>query len=167
MFERAAAPQRRQGGARCATLGWLCSFPNRIRYETEKGVLKHGEYLRAENEDLFKLLDNAKSDDGATVVIPDLQRPYVWTPNQVTLLIDSLIRGWPFGTLLMWKAGPADLERIPHRQFWQVVDKTDDESGTSVARKDPPAFFQMVLDGQQRVQSLLLARVSCVIPIGL
>jgi uncharacterized protein with ParB-like and HNH nuclease domain len=50
------------------------------------------------NEDLHKLLDNAKSGDGATVVIPDLQRPYVWTPNQVTLLVDSLIRGWPFGT---------------------------------------------------------------------
>ncbi|WP_410477861.1 DUF262 domain-containing protein [Myxococcus sp. MxC21-1] len=29
--------------------------------------------------------------------MPDLQRPYVWTPNQVTLLVDSLLRGWPFG----------------------------------------------------------------------
>jgi len=30
---------------------------------------------------------------GATMPIPDSQRRYVWTPNQVTLLIDSLIRG--------------------------------------------------------------------------
>lgn len=109
------------------------------------------------NEDLYRLLDNAKSGDGATVLIPDLQRPYVWTPNQVTLLVDSLIRGWPFGTLLMWKAGSGDLERVPHRQFWQVFDKTDDTDGTAVSRKDPPAGFQMVLDGQQRIQSLLLA----------
>jgi len=109
------------------------------------------------NEDLYKLLDNAKSGDGATILIPDLQRPYVWTPNQVSLLVDSLIRGWPFGTLLMWKAGVDDLERIPHRQFWQVVDKTSDDAGTVVTRRDPPAAFHMVLDGQQRVQSLLLA----------
>jgi len=109
------------------------------------------------NQDLHKLLDDAKCGDGATVLIPDLQRPYVWTPNQVVLLVDSLIRGWPFGTLLMWKAGPGELERIPHRQFWQVVDRTDEDTGTVVARKNPPASFHMVLDGQQRVQSLLLA----------
>jgi len=109
------------------------------------------------NQDLHKLLDDAKCGEGATVLIPDLQRPYVWTPNQVVLLVDSLIRGWPFGTLLMWKAGSGELERIPHRQFWQVVDRTDDEAGTVVARKNPPASFHMVLDGQQRVQSLLLA----------
>ncbi len=51
------------------------------------------------------------------MLIPDLQRPYVWTPNQVSLLVDSLIRGWPFGTLLMWKVGQGDLQNIPHRQF--------------------------------------------------
>jgi uncharacterized protein with ParB-like and HNH nuclease domain len=39
----------------------------------------------------------------ATYVVPDLQRPYVWTPRQVTLLIDSLFRGWPFGSLLVWE----------------------------------------------------------------
>ncbi|HVX86388.1 MAG TPA: DUF262 domain-containing protein [Phycisphaerae bacterium] len=108
-------------------------------------------------EDLHILLERSKSGDGATILIPDLQRPYVWTPNQVTLLVDSIIRGWPFGTLLMWKAGPDELQRIPHRQFWQVVDRTDEGNGTVVARKDPPASFHMVLDGQQRLQSLLLA----------
>lgn len=109
------------------------------------------------SEALHLLLDRARSDEGATVLIPDLQRPYVWTPNQVSLLVDSLIRGWPFGTLLMWKVGQGELQSIPHRQFWRVVERTDDSNGSTVARKDPPAAFQMVLDGQQRVQSLLLA----------
>ena len=95
--------------------------------------------------------------DGATVLIPDLQRPYVWTPNQVALLVDSLIRGWPFGTLLMWKVGQGELQNIPHRPFWRVVDRTADGSGSMIARRDPPASYDMVLDGQQRVQSLLLA----------
>ncbi len=108
-------------------------------------------------EGLYQLLDRARTDDGATVLIPDLQRPYVWTPNQVTLLVDSLIRGWPFGTLLMWKVGQGELQNIPHRQFWRVVDRTAEGNGSVVARKDPPASYHMVLDGQQRVQSLLLA----------
>ena len=109
------------------------------------------------SEDLYILLEKASASDGATVVIPDLQRPFVWQPGQVILLIDSLIRGWPFGTLLMWKVDHEELRAIPHRDFWQVVDRTDDGKSAAVIRKDPPASYQMVLDGQQRVQSLLLA----------
>ena len=89
------------------------------------------------NEGLHQLLDRARADDGATVLIPDLQRPYVWTPNQVTLLVDSLIRGWPFGTLLMWKIGQDELPNIPHRQFWRVVDRTGDGNGSVIARQGP------------------------------
>ena len=43
----------------------------------------------AKSEDLHKLIERAADANGATVVIPDLQRPYVWQPGQVTLLIDS------------------------------------------------------------------------------
>lgn len=109
------------------------------------------------SEPLHQLLDRARAEEGATVVIPELQRPYVWKPNHVTLLIDSLIRGWPFGTLLAWKVKHEDLEVIPHRPFWRTVDRTDDEDSTPVMRKNPPGNFLMVLDGQQRVQSLVLA----------
>ncbi len=91
------------------------------------------------------------------MLIPDLQRPYVWTPNQVTLLIDSLIRGWPFGTLLLWKVNHQELEGIPFRPFWTVVKRTGEQNGAQVLQMNPPAEYHMVLDGQQRVQSLLLA----------
>jgi len=101
-----------------------------------------------------------KATVNATYVIPDLQRPYVWTPRQVTMLIDSLFRGWPFGSLLLWEVKPDCFHEgggIPHRPFWQVVDRTgnDEDSKTSVLGQ--PATYQMVLDGQQRVQSLILA----------
>ncbi|MCY0990515.1 DUF262 domain-containing protein [Nannocystis sp. ILAH1] len=109
------------------------------------------------SEELYKLLDKAAQSTGATLVIPDLQRPYVWTPNQVTLLVDSLIRGWPFGTLLLWRVQHDEKRNIPSRAFWQVVDRTGDEEGTSLMEQQPPAEYQMVLDGQQRIQSLLLA----------
>ena len=38
-----------------------------------------------------------------------------------------------------------------------MVDRTGNGDGSAIARKDPPAAYHMVLDGQQRVQSLLLA----------
>lgn len=101
-----------------------------------------------------------KATINATYVIPDLQRPYVWTPRQVNMLIDSLFRGWPFGSLLLWEVKPdcfKENEGLPHRPFWQVVDRTGNDQGTTTSELGPPATYQMVLDGQQRIQSLILA----------
>lgn len=101
-----------------------------------------------------------KATINATYVIPDLQRPYVWTPRNVTLLIDSLFRGWPFGSLLLWEVKPdcfQENEGIPHRPFWQVIDRTGNDHGATTSVLGQPATYQMVLDGQQRVQSLIIA----------
>ena len=49
--------------------------------------------FESSSQKLHELIEQAKSEEGATVVIPELQRPYVWTPTQVILLIDSLIKG--------------------------------------------------------------------------
>jgi hypothetical protein len=101
-----------------------------------------------------------KATVNATYVVPDLQRPYVWSPRQVTMLIDSLFRGWPFGSLLLWEVKPdcfAQDEGIPHRPFWQIVDRTGNDKGATTSALGQPATYQMVLDGQQRIQSLILA----------
>jgi hypothetical protein len=103
------------------------------------------------------LLGLAGMGQEATLLIPNLQRPYVWQPAQVVVLIDSLIRGWPFGTLLTWKVASDDAARGLARPFWGVIDRVDEEEGTRVGAMHPPASFHMVLDGQQRIQSLLLA----------
>ncbi len=102
----------------------------------------------------------AKSSNDATFLIPDLQRPYVWTPQQVILLMDSIFRGWPFGSLLVWKVGSGtygENDGIPFRTFWNIVDRTIDNEGNEVLHMAQPAEYFMILDGQQRLQSLLLA----------
>ena len=111
-----------------------------------------------DSKPLASLIADASSEQGATLLVPDLQRPYVWTPNQVILLVDSLLRGWPFGTLLLWEVRKDKFATIPSRSFWRVVDRTGENvSDDQVSRSNPPAKFRMVLDGQQRLQSLLLA----------
>jgi hypothetical protein len=75
----------------------------------------------------------------------------------VRLLVDSLIRGWPFGTFLTWRLKDSDPVRALARSFWQLVDRPGDDDGNENMPMQPPSSFQMVLDGQQRIQSLLLA----------
>jgi hypothetical protein len=99
---------------------------------------------------LKELLAMAGDRQDATLLIPDLQRSYVWQPNQVIVLIDSLIRGWPFGTLLTWQVRPDDPARELAQSFWRVVDRTDDDAGQRISMMNPPAKFHMVLDGQHR-----------------
>jgi Protein of unknown function DUF262 len=41
--------------------------------------------------------------------LPEIQRSYVWKPNQVAGLIDSMYRGYPSGSLLLWETNaPVD-----------------------------------------------------------
>jgi len=108
------------------------------------------------HKNLSEMLQAASASAGATLLIPDLQRPYVWQPPQVIRLVDSLLRGWPFGSLLLWAVDKGGLAKIPHRSFATVVDRVDDTSA-AVKQREEPATYEMVLDGQQRVQSLLLA----------
>lgn len=111
------------------------------------------------SEILKALLDEANGAQGATLLIPDLQRPYRWSPDQVVRLMDSLMRGWPFGTLLLWQLDDSKVAEIPYRRFWRLVDRTNDGDGTQAAPLDPPSTkgYRMVLDGQQRLQSLIVA----------
>ena len=36
-------------------------------------------------------------------VLPAIQREFVWTPEQMIALLDSLMRGYPVGSFLFWK----------------------------------------------------------------
>lgn len=117
---------------------------------------------KPEEEELHKLISYAgDTTGGATLLIPDLQRPYVWKPKDVILLSDSLIRGWPFGTLTMWAVDEEDnTARIPSRTFYEVVDKTKEDGGKPVEPMHSLQMDQerlMVLDGQQRLQSFFLS----------
>ena len=99
-------------------------------------------------------------DKNSTIVIPDLQRPYIWDPDQVILLIDSLFKKWPFGSLLCWnvKITTETENHIPYRPFWQEVARDiPDRESVKMSSSEGTNTFLMILDGQQRMQSLLLA----------
>ncbi|MCC6959799.1 MAG: DUF262 domain-containing protein [Dehalococcoidia bacterium] len=69
--------------------------------------------------------------------LPELQRRYVWPATRVRDLLDSLYRGYPSGTILVWETD----QEVPSRDL--VVQQTSS------------AFTpKLLLDGQQRLTSL-------------
>lgn len=70
--------------------------------------------------------------------LPEIQRHYVWRATRVRDLLDSLYRGYPSGSILMWETD----EPVPTRDFAIAQDST-----AFAGRK-------LLLDGQQRLTSL-------------
>jgi len=70
--------------------------------------------------------------------LPEIQRHYVWQGTRVRDLLDSLYRGYPSGSILMWETD----EAVPTRDF-AIVQDTNAFAGR-----------KLLLDGQQRLTSL-------------
>lgn len=73
--------------------------------------------------------------------LPDLQRPFVWSDNKVRDLLDSMMKGFPIGYIMIWDA-PDDYDNAKSiGDTTKVISKPKD----------------LVIDGQQRITSLLSA----------
>lgn len=73
--------------------------------------------------------------------IPSFQRGFVWEPNRVSYFIDSIYKGFPFGSILLWRT------RNPLR--------TERNLGPYKLRDNDPEYpIDYVLDGQQRITSI-------------
>jgi hypothetical protein len=82
--------------------------------------------------------------------LPNIQRPFVWSEEQICRLFDSILREYPISTLLVWKTTSA----IRRRKFidnWKDTLRLSDFYVTEDTRKKC-----LVLDGQQRLQSLFI-----------
>jgi hypothetical protein len=86
-------------------------------------------------------------------VLPAIQREFVWKPEQIERLFDSLMQGYPFGTFLFWKVEPATSGKFKFYDFVLNYHQRD-----AAHCPELPALHNQavtaVLDGQQRLTSL-------------
>jgi uncharacterized protein with ParB-like and HNH nuclease domain len=86
--------------------------------------------------------------------LPAIQREFVWTPEKVVQLFDSLMRGYPISSFLFWELKPENRDR------WQVYRFVQDATGggthNALASIDGVQQLTLVLDGQQRLTALLI-----------
>lgn len=98
------------------------------------------------SNELFSYQDNKIREllndvENGKIGLPDLQRPFVWKDSKVRDLLDSMIKGYPIGYVMLWSSP-------------EEYDNTK-QIGIGDKRCRKPEY--LVIDGQQRLTALLAA----------
>jgi uncharacterized protein with ParB-like and HNH nuclease domain len=89
-------------------------------------------------------------------LLPSIQREFVWSPEQIKMLFDSLMRKYPINSFLFWKVPKDKVSDFKFYEFLRDFHQIDN-------RRNPKANIRgsnevmAVLDGQQRLTSLYIA----------
>lgn len=86
-------------------------------------------------------------------VLPAIQREFVWKPEQIARLFDSIMQGYPFGTFLFWKVDRANSSKYKFYGFVCNYHERDQPHCPQLS-KFHDAELTAVLDGQQRLTAL-------------
>jgi hypothetical protein len=106
------------------------------------------EYLSCSIKDLINDINRGK------IVLPAMQRSFVWPEQKIYDLFDSLMRDFPIGTCLFWEIHNDTLEKFAFNQFIKVVDEQKLKMQRGDSAKEGLSDYIAVLDGQQRITSL-------------
>jgi hypothetical protein len=98
---------------------------------------------------LFGLLHQIEQNE---IVLPAMQRPFVWKEDRIYKLIDSLLRGFPIGAVMLWRTSTVQrFRKLSHDVDAELPEVFIFETSTETQNR------YLVLDGQQRLTSLFAA----------
>jgi uncharacterized protein with ParB-like and HNH nuclease domain len=88
-------------------------------------------------------------------LLPSIQREFVWGPEQITMLFDSLMRNYPISSFLFWKVPKEKASEFKFYEFLRDYHQKDNRHNpkANISGSDD---VMAVLDGQQRLTSLYI-----------
>lgn len=97
-----------------------------------------------------------KEIESGNMILPALQREFVWKRKQIENLFDSLLQGFPINTLMLWAVDDIKAETMEFYKFLEP-DFKEGVSTNSVYPIRDNDRKTIVIDGQQRLTSLWIA----------
>ena len=105
------------------------------------------DYERKSVHEIIDLINNQ-------YYLPDIQRNFVWKPEQVYQLFDSVMRDYPISTFLFWKQNGSYLKKENIKKL-EFVKTSKDKNKENTEINQTKEYF-LVLDGQQRLTTFYL-----------
>jgi uncharacterized protein with ParB-like and HNH nuclease domain len=99
------------------------------------------------------------------IKIPQFQRDFIWSKAKAASLMDSILKSYPIGTIILWKTK-------------ETLRSVRNLGGVNLPETPPGDFIQYFLDGQQRLTSIFATLIGakvkrdyriddCVLPVSL
>ena len=109
--------------------------------------------------DDMSALTALKNANSGMLLLPDIQREYVWDISEIESLFESIVDDYPIGSYIMWKTTKKVIneERPNLYRFLKFFEKgkTKNECAPEILTEDD--YYYIVLDGQQRITSMNIA----------
>lgn len=107
-----------------------------------------------ESKTISELVEDIRDE---RILLPAIQRNFVWKEDKISALFDSIMHDYPIGTFLFWDIRGKDVNKYVFNTFINVYnEQTDIQRGDRKIDVEETASFIGVLDGQQRITSLYL-----------
>ena len=107
--------------------------------------------IEYDNSTIADIIERINSGGENGIFLPYVQRDFVWKEQRIYSLLDSLMRGYPMGTILIWETQ----QPINYRHFEKKYNPR--QNSYAFLMGDKGIMRQYILDGQQRLQSLYIA----------
>lgn len=88
-------------------------------------------------------------------LLPAIQREFVWSPDQITKLFDSLMRDYPINAFLFWKVARENINEFRFYEFLRDYHQRNKRHNEKINLNGNEDIIA-VLDGQQRLTSLFI-----------
>ncbi len=104
-------------------------------------------------------LDALKFAKNGNLLLPDIQREYVWKIEEIEKLFESIVDDYPVGTCIFWKTNRKTINDDKPNLYYFLRDYVKDKSKNARVPEilSEEADYYIVLDGQQRITSLNIA----------
>jgi len=89
------------------------------------------------------------------IYLPAIQREFVWGPDRIERLFDSIMSDFPIGSFLFWQLEQTNKDEWPIYEFIRDFDE-ESPHNPSANMAGITKDIRLVLDGQQRITSLLI-----------
>lgn len=109
----------------------------------------------------ISVLDALNYIKSGKILLPDIQREYVWNYHDIELLFESVVEGYPIGSCIMWKTTRIAInENKPNLYYFHTNfsrKEPENKKVPEVLAEDKENDYYIVLDGQQRLTSFNIA----------
>ncbi|CAM4049521.1 DUF262 domain-containing protein [Aeromonas bestiarum] len=113
--------------------------------------------MAGEYEKAITIQEAIAAINGGDYLLPAIQRKFVWSSQQICVLFDSIMRGYPINSFMMWEVNSAEIKNDYKfyeflRSYCERFCEENPHKPTHASYKN----FKAIIDGQQRLTSLYI-----------